>query len=66
MDWNRKRELYAEYGVREYWIVAPEVRLVWLLPPRDGTLDIAGVYGDGQAVSSTVIEGFSVDPSDIF
>ena len=66
VDWNRKRELYAEYGVKEYWIVAPEVRLVWLLLPRDGALEIAGVYGDGQAVASTVIEGFSVDPSDIF
>lgn len=66
VDWNRKRELYAEYGVKEYWIVAPEVRLVWLLLPRDGTLEVDGVYGDGQTVSSTVIEGFSVNPSDIF
>lgn len=66
MDWNRKRELYTEYGVKEYWIVAPEVRLVWLLLPRDGVLEISGVYGDGQIVSSTVIEGFSVNPSDIF
>ena len=66
MDWNRKRELYAEHGVKEYWLVAPEVRLVWLLLPRDGALEVAGVYGDGQALASTIIEGFSVDTSDIF
>ena len=66
VDWNRKRELYAEYGVKEYWIVAPEVRLVWLLLPRDGALDVAGVYGGDQTVASTVLEGFSVNLNDIF
>ena len=66
VDWNRKRELYAEYGVKEYWIVAPEVRLVWLLLPRDGSLEIAGVYGGDQTVTSTVLDGFSVNLNDIF
>ena len=66
LDWNRKRELYAEYGVKEYWIVAPEVRLVWLLLPRDGALEIAGVYGGDQTVASTVLDGFSVNLNDIF
>ena len=66
MDCNRKRDLYAEHGVKEYWIAAPEVRLAWLLLPRDGALEVAGVYGYSQTVASTIIEGFRVDPSDIF
>ncbi len=66
MDWTRKRELYARHGVKEFWIVAPDARLVWLMLLRGDDYEVAGIYGDGQTVASTVVEGFSVNLSDIF
>ena len=65
-DWTVKRELYAEYGVKEFWIVVPDARLVWLMLLRGDDYEVVGIYGDGQTVTSTVIEGFSVHLSDIF
>ena len=66
LDWTRKRELYAKYGVREFWIVAPDARLVWLMLLRGDDYDIAGIYGGDQTATSTVVEGFSVNLNDIF
>ncbi len=66
VDWTTKRELYAKHGVKEFWIVAPDARLVWLMLLREDDYDVVGIYGDGQTVTSTVIEGFSVNLSDIF
>ena len=65
-DWREKMDLYAKHGVKEYWIVDPENRIVWLTLPRGGVLKIAGTYGIGDTVSSSVLAGFSVKMDDIF
>ena len=65
-DWREKMALYSEHGVEEYWIVDPMRRVVWLMLLRGGILEIAGTYGIGDTVSSTVLAGFSVKVDDIF
>ena len=65
-DWREKFELYSKHGVKEYWIVDPANRVVWLARLRGGALEIAGTYGIGDTVSSTVLAGFSVKVDDIF
>jgi len=65
-DWRDKFELYSKHGVKEYWIVDPENRVVWLALRRGGALEIAGTYGIGDTVSSSVLAGFSVKVDDIF
>ena len=65
-DWREKFELYSKHGVKEYWIVDPANRVVWLMLLRGGALEIAGTYGIGDTVSSTVLAGFSVKVDDIF
>ena len=65
-DWRIKRELYAKHGVKEYWIVDPINRIVWLMLLRRGVLEIVGTYGEGDTVSSTALAGFSVKVDDIF
>ena len=65
-DWRDKFELYSKHGVKEYWIVDPANRVVWLMLLRGGALEIAGTYGIGDTVSSTVLAGFSVKVDDIF
>lgn len=65
-DWRVKRELYALHGVKEYWLIDPTNKIVWLLLLKDGSLEIEQTYGEGDTLTSVVMEGFSVSVSDIF
>ena len=65
-DWSYKRELYASHGVREYWIVDPVHQIVSVMLLQDGELKIVGTYTEGDTVTSTTLEGFSVSLNDIF
>ena len=65
-DWKYKRGLYAKYGVKEYWIVDPVNRIVSAMLLRDGVLEIAGAYVEGDTLSSVALEGFEVGVSEIF
>ncbi len=64
-DWTIKRELYAAHGVKELWIVDPDARIVWVMLLRDGDFRHMRVYGEGQSLSSTTLDGFTVDIDEI-
>lgn len=65
-DWNYKRELYAKYGVKEYWIADPVHKMVSVMLLKDGVLELAGTYVEGDTVDSMALEGFSVEVGEIF
>ena len=65
-DWRDKRDLYARHGVKEYWIVDPANRLVYVMRLRDGALEIEGTYAEGDTVSSATLKGFSINLDEIF
>ena len=65
-DWRYKRELYASHGVREYWIVDPTNRIIWVMLLQDDALKEQGTYGEGDTVTSSTIEGFRVSMDEIF
>lgn len=65
-DWKYKRELYAKYRVKEYWIVDPANRIVSVMLLKDGVLEIAGAYVEGDKLASAALEGFEVGVSKIF
>ena len=65
-DWKYKRELYAKYGVKEYWIVDPANRIVSVMLLKDGVLEIAGAYVEGDTLASAALEGFEVGVGEIF
>ncbi len=65
-DWRDKRELYARHGVKEYWLIDPINRIIWLMLLRRGVLEIVGTYGEGDTVSSSALAGFSVKVDDLF
>ena len=69
-DQKEKFDLYERHGVREYWVVDPAGK--WLCVYRPGP---DGKYGDGELretirdyspVASSVLEGFRVDPGELF
>ena len=65
-DWTIKRGYYARYGVKELWIVDPDAKILWTMLLRDGDFRDMGVYGEGQTVTSTTLEGFTVDIDELF
>ena len=65
-DLTIKRRLYAEHGVKEYWMVDPEARTVTVLLLRDGVFEEVGIYRKGQVLSSTTLSGFTLNLDEIF
>ena len=65
-DWTVKRELYARHGVKEYWLVDPDAATISVLLLDDGKLKVAGVYGEDDTLTATVVEGFTLELASIF
>ena len=65
-DWRDKHDLYAEHGVREYWVVDPDAQRVWVMVQRDGVFDEVGVYGRGDVLTSPTVKDFTVNLDEIF
>ena len=65
-DLTVKRRLYAEHGVKEYWLVDPDEMTVTVLLLDEHGYEEAGIYRSGQSFDSTTVEGFSVSLDDIF
>ena len=65
-DWTVKRDLYERHGVREYWLVDPEAATISVLLLCDGKFEVAGVYGIGDTLTATALDGFSVELADLF
>ncbi len=65
-DWREKLDLYAEHGVKEYWIVDPDGQRVWVLV-RDGSqLAEVANYGFSDAIISPTLAGFTANLSQVF
>ena len=65
-DWTIKRGLYARYGVKEYWVVDPDARRIWVMALGDAGFDEIGSYSAGDVLTSPSLEGLSIDLDDIF
>ncbi len=58
-DRGVKLRLFAEHGVREYWIADPASRQVEFLVARHGPFEVT--LPDGDTYRSEAIEGLSLD-----
>ena len=65
-DRTVKRKLYAEHGVKEYWLVDPDAMTVTVLLLGESAFEEAGVYHKGQTLTSPTLKGFGVNLDDIF
>ncbi|HLG16652.1 MAG TPA: Uma2 family endonuclease [Blastocatellia bacterium] len=61
-----KRQLYGRYGVLEYWLVDLINRRVEMYSLRDGTLDLAAIFGESDELVSVVLPGFRCPVQSIF
>ena len=73
-DRKLKYRRYERAGVREYWIVDPMAVSIEVFPlvampghrRRFGVPRLREEGGDWSRVESSVLEGFSIDPADLF
>ena len=65
-DRTFKRTLYERHGVKEYWMVDPSARNITILLLGESGYELAGIYGEGQTLTSLTLSGFSLNLDDIF
>ena len=65
-DRTFKRTLYAMHGVNEYWMVDPAEKTISVLLPGEPGFKVAGIYGEGETLTSTTLRGFRLNTGDIF
>ena len=65
-DRGVKQELYALFGVLEYWRAYPQTRTVEVLRLENGLFLSAGVYGSGATLSTPLLPGLIIDLDEIF
>jgi len=65
-DVDLKHRLYAQYGVREYWIVDPQGQTVEVAALKEQNLSTLNVHPEGASVLSPTFPGLSFDPKLIF
>lgn len=65
-DRRDKFQLYAEAGVREYWVADPKARAIEVFVLRDGAYELLGKFGPGERARSEVLPGFEPAIDEIF
>ena len=65
-DLVRKRQIYAEAGVREYWILDPRHDTVTLLELRGGVYVARATLAAGDTLTTPLLPGLAVPLADIF
>ena len=65
-DRTFKRALYARHGVREFWMVDTNARLIEVLLLRESEYETVGIYGEGQTLTSPTLTDFTLNIDDIF
>jgi Uma2 family endonuclease len=65
-DRRDKFLIYAEAGVREYWIADPKNRNAEVFVLRDGTYELLGSFGPGERARSEILPGFEPAVDEIF
>ena len=65
-DLKDKKRLYEASGVKEYWIVDPKAREIEVYELVDDRYALFGRQERQGAITSKLLQGFSVDLTDIF
>jgi Uma2 family endonuclease len=65
-DLRHKKEVYAEHGVREYWIVDPMERSIEVYANRDGGFEQIAFAKQTERVGSRLFSELSVSLPEVF
>ena len=59
-DKGYKRSLYAQHGVKEYWMSGTAPGAVTVLLLGENGFEVVGTYGEGDTLISPTLEGFTL------
>jgi Uma2 family endonuclease len=65
-DRGRKMEIFARFGVTEYWIVDPIANTLEIYSNTDSAFVLAGIYVERQEVTSPTLIGLQFNASRLF
>ena len=65
-DRTVKRERYARFGVREYWIADIVGRTIEVNVLNGDKFAVAGVYGEGDTFDAPLLPGLKINVSGVF
>ncbi len=63
---KNKYEAYEDAGVKEYWIVMPYEKTMFIYTMVDGKYQPSKLLASGDMVTSASLPGFSIDLSELF
>jgi Uma2 family endonuclease len=66
LDLGRKREIYAECGVREMWVVSPKTRAVEIYQFAENPGEPMAIFGQGETLVSPIFPELTIRISDLF
>ena len=65
-DRVRKRAIYEQHGVGEFWVVDPDAREIMVLLLGDGGYETTGIYAVGDTLTSPTLPGFELEVGEVF
>ncbi|MFZ5634589.1 MAG: Uma2 family endonuclease [Bacillota bacterium] len=66
LDRTKKTLLYLTHGVREYWLVDPEIQTVEVFQAGKDRWELAGVYDEKETLTSPLLPGLEIDLKKVF
>ena len=65
-DLGIKRDRYAHFGVKEYWLADPDARTITVLSLSGTQYEEVGTYGVESQISTALVPGLLIDVSQVF
>lgn len=65
-DLIKKKRIYAEYGVKEYWIADPGEKRVELHILNNKQFDLKKSYGQDDVIESVILHGLRIPLKEVF
>lgn len=65
-DKGYKRALYAQHGVKEYWLVGTDAGAITVLLLEETGYEVVGTFGEGDTLTSPTLDGFRLRVDEVF
>lgn len=65
-DWEEKKEIYAKYGVKEYWIINAQKRYIEMYANKNNEFELVSKIKENGLIKSEVIAGFEFELGELF
>ncbi len=65
-DKGYKRALYAQHGVKEYWLVGTDAGTITVLLLEETGYEVVGTFGEGDTLTSPTLDGFRLRVDEVF